>query len=113
MLVLRGPAHVPSCIPLSHLAAGCWTTLGRDPETVDVLIDSSRAANVISRLHARLRRTASGAYELHSSATNGVALNGVRTQQACLKDGDEITFAPHPLHEVRLRQPAPLSPLAH
>jgi hypothetical protein len=109
MLVLRGPAHLPSCIPLSHLASGCWTTLGRDAESVDVRIaDSGRAANVISRLHARLRRTASGAYELHCTATNGVAVNGLRTQQATLADGDEITFAPHPLQKVRLQLPAEL-----
>lgn len=47
-------------------------TLGRDPEAVDIIIDDPG----ISRLHARIRRTATGEYWLYDEGSEaGTALN--------------------------------------
>ncbi|WP_432214593.1 FHA domain-containing protein, partial [Salmonella enterica] len=48
------------------------TTIGRDPEAVDIIIDDPG----VSRLHARIRRAATGDYWLYDEGSeSGTYLN--------------------------------------
>jgi DNA-binding winged helix-turn-helix (wHTH) protein len=69
------------------------TVLGRDPDA-DVTVNVSG----VSRLHARISVTASGAMVEDLNSKNGTFLRGERvTAAAVLSNGDEIRLGPIPL----------------
>lgn len=77
--------------------------IGRELDNALRLADPS-----ISRHHAVLRRQGA-AFEIQDlGSSNGVLLNGVRTEKGTLKDGDRITLGQM---QITFVDPAPASPL--
>lgn len=65
-------------------------TIGRSPEATAVVDDVG-----VSRLHARIRRTKSGAFEVEDlSSKNGTFVNGTRVDRANAQLGDKIRVGP-------------------
>lgn len=62
-----------------------WTRLGRSP-TSDAVFDDP----TVSRRHALLHRTSSGARLLDDRSLNGLFVNGARMEESDLGDGDEV-----------------------
>src|SRR5690349_14690479 len=66
-------------------------TIGRSPDAVIMLDDPE-----ISRIHARIRRTDSGEFEvLDAGSKNGTYVNGTRVERRLLAYGDKIRVGPH------------------
>lgn len=66
-------------------------------ETCDLVIDSMRAPQMISRCHALLQRRGDTFWLTDHCSLNGMLVNGQRVRgRLALTDGDEITFGvPH------------------
>jgi pSer/pThr/pTyr-binding forkhead associated (FHA) protein len=64
-------------------------TVGRDPSS-HVLFP--RDLNIVSRKHAEIQREGNR-FKLIDHSSNGTLVNGKKTQEAFLKDGDVLTFA--------------------
>ncbi|XP_033012065.1 nuclear GTPase SLIP-GC [Lacerta agilis] len=87
------------------------TLVGRSVAAVDSFLSSAaqRSREYISRIHARVIRTA-GAYELVDSSLTGVYINDIRiSDKVVLQEGDTVTFG-HPRWRSvnpgsRVRQP--------
>ena len=62
-------------------------SIGRLPEC-DIVIPDSR----VSRRHAEIRPTVDGFSLVDLGSTNGSTVNGERTTQRTLRDGDELVF---------------------
>ncbi len=84
LTVLEGPA-VGQEFKVDGVA-----TIGRAPDAT-VMVDDLG----VSRLHARIRRSDSGAFEVEDlGSKNGTFLNGVRLQHAIAQLGDKIRLGP-------------------
>ncbi|XP_061468278.1 nuclear GTPase SLIP-GC [Rhineura floridana] len=73
------------------------TLVGRNKDTVDYFLSCAptRGGEYVSRIHARVIRTAS-AYELVDSSLTGVFVNDIRISgKVALHEGDTVTFG-HP-----------------
>jgi pSer/pThr/pTyr-binding forkhead associated (FHA) protein len=95
MLVLKRTADAnPSAgIPARIVFDKPTTTLGRNSSAADIFINSQRRPNMISRVHARIKRNeATGAYTMTSHGMNGVLVNEMKTDRVELKDGDVVVF---------------------
>eukprot|EP00743_Colponemidia_sp_Colp-15_P004486 GILK01004838.1.p1 GENE.GILK01004838.1~~GILK01004838.1.p1 ORF type:complete len:622 (+),score=114.34 GILK01004838.1:71-1936(+) len=71
------------------------TTLGRNPSDATqgaVYLNSKTRPQMISRVHAKVSRLASGDYHLSARGLNGVAVNNVKVEDVLLKDGDVVCF---------------------
>ncbi|XP_060134185.1 nuclear GTPase SLIP-GC isoform X2 [Zootoca vivipara] len=87
------------------------TLVGRSVAAVDFFLSSAAQGSreYISRIHARVIRTA-GAYELVDSSLTGVYINDIRiSEKVVLQEGDTVTFG-HPCWKSvkpgsRVRQP--------
>jgi len=102
----RGPWHCsceahllrhPRCAPggrlqpaLVHLGDG--VTIGRG-EKCDVVLDSARTPQMLSRCHAALRREGNAYVLSDQGSTNGILVNGSSAKgPQVLRDGDLVTF---------------------
>lgn len=67
--------------------------------------DIELAQSNVSRVHAIIRRTATGAQILDNKSGNGTFVNGSRVRSADLKDGDEIRIGANTIRiEIRAEQ---------
>lgn len=70
-----------------NLEDGDEWTIGRDPDTCDLVVEDS----TVSRKHARLNKTADGIYIKNLSKVNPTLVNDEeRTQPLLLKEGDRV-----------------------
>ena len=60
----------------------------------------------VSRLHARLSRTESGAFVIHDLSRNGTFVNGIRIERCQLSPGDNVRLGPNITMEFRFFDPA-------
>ncbi len=87
------------------------TIIGRDP-ACDIVIDTME----VSRRHARLWRTASGQWALQDlGSTNGVYVNGRRTESCSLRPADVVKIGPAylslgPMSDAIIRATLPQRP---
>jgi hypothetical protein len=89
----RKKRGVPHLIGIQGVVAGSRfalslprITIGRDDEN-DIVV----AENTMSRHHATLVRVDTGSYSVvDEESSNGIFVNGMRTQRAILQTGDEI-----------------------
>ena len=85
----------PSTCELTDTTSGrTWrigvptTILGRDEATADLVLNDTN----VSRKHAELTQTPNGWHIKDLGSTNGTRVNGLRTAEADLKDGDTIAM---------------------
>ncbi len=77
-------------------------TIGRSPDATIMLEDAE-----ISRLHARISRSAAGDFVLEDlGSRNGTFVNGTRVNRRVLAYGDKIQVGPHALLELHRFDPA-------
>ena len=68
-----------------RILPGNIKTIGRAPRA-DFIVDAA----LVSRIHCRLSAGATELEVIDLDSTNGTFVNGVRTPQARLKDGDRL-----------------------
>jgi pSer/pThr/pTyr-binding forkhead associated (FHA) protein len=68
-----------------RILPGNIKTIGRAPRA-DFIVDAA----LVSRIHCRLTAGATELEVLDLDSTNGTYVNGVRTKQAKLKEGDRL-----------------------
>lgn len=68
-----------------RILPGSIKTIGRAPRA-DFIVDAA----LVSRIHCRLTAGATELEVLDLESTNGTYVNGVRTAQARLKEGDRL-----------------------
>eukprot|EP01103_Thecamoeba_quadrilineata_P004560 TRINITY_DN1429_c0_g1_i2.p1 TRINITY_DN1429_c0_g1~~TRINITY_DN1429_c0_g1_i2.p1 ORF type:complete len:377 (-),score=73.74 TRINITY_DN1429_c0_g1_i2:602-1732(-) len=93
--ILNGLDLKPGVPPLIHINKDVLT-FGRNKKAVDVYIDS-KLKSMISREHAKLERVENTDAEFQwrlsdLKSANGLFINSIKTPEAVLRDGDEITF---------------------
>ena len=81
----------PSKQPEKILLKPTVTLFGRSNEQADVVIDSSVAPLLISRIHAEIHFV-EGKFRIDCKGLNGLLVNQKRRRSAVLCDGDEIVF---------------------
>ncbi len=86
------PAHLiaeegPHRGLILNLEDGAEWTIGRDPDTCDLVVEDS----TVSRKHARLNKTPEGVYLKNLSRVNPTLVNDEeRTEPVLLKEGDKV-----------------------
>jgi ABC-type multidrug transport system ATPase subunit len=87
-----GPAPTPAPAPAATYPVQGRLRIGREPDN-DVVLDDLQ----VSRRHAELHRTATGARLVDLGTRNGSYLNGARVSEAEVRPGDVLAFGRHRL----------------